>query len=215
MSARASSDGQLIHALGVNFYYDFISPYSYLAATQMPVLAREHAVPVRWIPVNLPKLIKLSENVPPGTIPKKAIYLVRDLKRWAQHLSVPFKLIKPGAFDSRPALWAATALTEDDGQAFAGAVFDALWSGQADPARGDWLASIVGMRGLPGEWLSFDESAARQALEQNTREALDAGAFGAPSFVLHGAAGRPRLFWGVDRLDFLARAIEQAREKSG
>jgi 2-hydroxychromene-2-carboxylate isomerase len=200
--------------LRVHFYYDFISPYSYLAATQMPAFGREHGIRVRWIPVNLPKLIKLSENVPPGMIPKKAIYLVRDLKRWAQFLGVPFNLIKPGAFDSRQALWAASVLTDDDSATFAATVFDLMWSGQIDPTQDGWLAKIVDMGGLPSEWLSFDETAARQALEQNTQEALDAGAFGAPSFVLHGAAGRPPLFWGVDRLDFLARAIEQAHGKS-
>jgi 2-hydroxychromene-2-carboxylate isomerase len=76
-----------------------------------------------WDFVNLPKLINLSGNTPPATIKNKALYSLRDLKRWAQYLDVPFKMIGPGTFDSRPAMYIAMALHGEDRVTFCKAVF--------------------------------------------------------------------------------------------
>ncbi len=193
----------------IDFYYDFISPYSYLAATQVPALASRNGVEVSWIPVNLPSLIKRSGNTPPATIPKKAIYLLRDLKRWADYLQVPMKMIKPGAFDARPALNIASALEPSDRAEFSQAVFNTLWSGQVSVRQNDWLEQIFSLHKLPRQWLDLAGEKTSPALEKKTERALNAGAFGAPAFVLRGK-GKPQLFWGVDRMDFLERAVQES-----
>ena len=186
----------------IDFYFDFISPYSYLAATQLPALAEQHRIETRWLPVNLPRLIKLSGNVPPATSRNKALYSLRDLRRWATHLDVPFTMIRLGSFDSRPALRLAGALPEDERQRFSLAVFNALWSGAVDPSESEWLDRVMQRQALPADWLTLQN----EDFEANTHAALKAGAFGVPSFVLHHAAGRKELFFGVDHMDFLARA---------
>jgi len=192
----------------IDFYYDFISAYSYLAVTQLPAFLQRNPVAINWIPVNLPSLVKRSGNIPPGTIPKKAMYLLRDLKRWAAYLDVPLKMITPGAFDARPALNIASALEPHDRAGFSRTVFDALWSGQVNVKQDDWLQRIFAVRELPHEWLALAGEKTSPALEAQTEAALKAGAFGAPTFLLHGE-GKPQMFWGVDRMDFLERAIRR------
>ena len=198
MTSEASGDRR--QKVEIDFYFDFISPYSYLAAMQLDAFASEHNACFRWIPVNLPKLIKLSDNKPPGTIRNKAIYSLRDLKRWAAYLDLPFRMIRPGSFDSRPALRIAAALEGEERALFSLAVFHALWSGEVDPLSSGWLDDLFRIKELPQEWrgLSLD------VLNENTEQALKDGAFGVPTFFVHGK-GRPEMFFGVDHMDFMAR----------
>ncbi len=193
----------------IDFYYDFISPYSYLAATRLPAFLQRNPVAINWIPVNLPSLVKRSGNIPPGTIPKKAMYLLRDLKRWAAYLDVPLKMITPGAFDARPALNIASELTPEQRADFSQTAFNTIWSGQINVRKPDWLEQLFTLNGYPEEWLALACEKTSPALEAQTEAALKAGAFGAPTFILRGA-GKPQMFWGVDRMDFLERAIRQA-----
>ena len=195
----------------IQFCFDYISPYSYLAATQMPMLKKRLDVPVVWQPINLPRLIEASGNVPPATIPNKARYLLRDLKMWADHLDVPFRMIKPGSFDSRPALAATVALQGDDRARMALALFDALWSGRVDPRDADWPAQALAAAGLPEDWYPPDACPKHmEQVDRATDAILKAGAFGAPSFFIEGM-GRRQMFWGIDRIDFLAAAVMARR----
>lgn len=186
----------------IDFYFDFISPYSYLAVKNMGALLARSDVEIQWIAVNLPKLIKLSGNVPPANIKNKALYSLRDLKRWAAYLDVPFQMIMPGSYDSRPALRLACGLKAEAQKTFIFSAFDAIWSGQVDTQSKSWLADILALYHLPLDWLQIDQN----DLDNNTRQALKAGAFGVPTFVLHGV-GRAQMFFGVDHMDFLERAI--------
>lgn len=191
------------------FCFDYISPYGYLAATQMPALAARLGIPVIWQPVNLPYLIKLSGNHSPATIPNKAKYLLRDLKRRAQHLNVPFRMILPGAFDSRPALAATQALTGEDRQRMAMAVFRALWAEGLDYRTENWLKQALAGDQLPADWiLSETYSQQMENVDHQTADICKRGAFGVPTFFVQGM-GRGQMFWGVDRLDFLEHAIAQ------
>lgn len=187
----------------IDFYFDFISPYSYLAAIQLADLSLKNNVELTWEPVSLPKLIHQSGNVSPATIKNKAMYSLRDLKRWAGHLNVPFKMIRPGSFDSRPALRIAGALQGKERVQFCMAVFEALWSGDIDPRKADWLEEIFILKALPCGWLEMTSD----LFERNISKALKAGLFGVPTFILHGE-GKPEMFFGIDHMDFLARACQ-------
>jgi len=189
----------------VDFYFDFISPYSYLAATQLGRFSETCQVEFDWIPLNLPKLIKLSGNTPPGMIKNKALYSLRDLKRWANYLQVPFKMIRPGTFDSRPALRLAAALNGNERITFCTGLFDSLWSGRIDPTEDGWIDRVVEDNHFPEAWktISLD------VLDEYTEQALKAGAFGVPTFILHNT-GRAEMFFGIDHMDFLARACQKS-----
>jgi len=190
----------------IDFYFDFISPYSYLAATRLEAFSSRYGVDFEWLPVNLPKLIGWSGNTPPAKIRNKALYSIRDLKRWAKYLDVPFVMRRPGSFDSRPAMRTALALQGEQRARFSMAVFDSIWSGAVDPKQDDWLEQVIALHELPSAWLSGQQD----RLNALTRQALNAGAFGAPTFFLHCKQGRPEMFFGVDHMDFLARACESS-----
>ncbi|MDQ6968499.1 MAG: DsbA family protein [Mariprofundaceae bacterium] len=189
----------------VDFYFDFISPYSYLAALQLAEFSSENKVVFEWLPVNLPKIIHQSGNVPPSTIKNKAIYSLRDLKRWAAYLDVPFKMIRPGSFDSRPALRIAGALQGEHRMRFCLAVFEALWSGHIDPRKEGWLQAVFAHKELPETWLELSSD----MFETNVARGLKAGLFGVPTFILHGQ-GKSEMLFGVDHMVFLARACQSA-----
>ncbi len=185
----------------IDFYFDFISPYSYLAAVQLTQFSVKNNVKFIWLPVNLPKLIHQSGNIGPATIKNKAMYSLRDLKRWAAYLDVPFKMIRPGAFDSRPALRIAGALHGEERARFCLAVFEALWSGDVDPRKEGWLQEVFGLKGLPNVWLGLTSD----AFELQVETAIKAGLFGVPTFIVQGKS-KSEIFFGVDHMDFLARA---------
>jgi 2-hydroxychromene-2-carboxylate isomerase len=195
----------------IQFCFDYISPYSYLAAIQMPELSVRLGIPIIWQPVNLPRLlITLAGNTPPATIPNKARYLLRDLKQWSQHLGVPFHMIKPGAFDSRLAIASTQALSNDDRETMAQAIFNGLWAERIDYRQEDWLNVLLAKAGLPAEWILTDTySQHMDKVNVHTEEVYKSGAFGVPTFFLRGA-GRTQMFWGIDRLDFLEQAVNKA-----
>jgi 2-hydroxychromene-2-carboxylate isomerase len=196
--------------LKVDFYYDFLSPYSHLAARLVPAFAERRRVAVDWYPLRLPGLIKLAGNSSPASVPRKALYLLRDLERLARRFSLPFTMQRPAFFDTGPALVAAQTLNGQDRIDFSLAAFDALWAEGLKPT-GDWVAEVVRRRGLPPAWARPDSSAAAEAgIEANTHAAFRAGAFGVPAFVLRGA-GAPQLFWGVDRMGLLGETITEVR----
>jgi len=188
----------------IDFYFDFISPYSYLAATQIKSFEMQHRATCDWLPVNLPRLMKNAGNISPVSVKNKALYSLRDLKRWATYLDLPFKMIRPGTFDSRPAMRIAGALEGEERATFCLTVFETIWSGAIDVKEETWLTQIMENSTLPRQWLELGS----EAFEENTKHALKAGAFGVPSFVLHAEEGRSELFFGLDHMDFLARSCD-------
>jgi len=165
------------------------------------------SIKVNWIPFLLPQLMQMSGNTPPTKVRNKGLYLLRDLKRWATYLDVPLVMQKPVFFDARPALVAAQALNGTDRERFSIAMFNALWSGNIRPDHDGWVGEVMEQSDLPAEWAAPDHpEQCMIELRENTRAAYKAGAFGAPTFILKGT-GKPQLFWGADRLDFLSQAI--------
>jgi 2-hydroxychromene-2-carboxylate isomerase len=152
--------------------------------------------------------MQLSGNTSPAAVKNKAIYSLRDLKRWATYLDVPFKMIRPGAFDSRPALRIAAALQGRDRSIFCIQIFECLWSGEVDPANENWLDQIFQIKQLPADYRRL----CSESFEDHTHAAFRAGAFGVPTFILENR-GRPQIFFGIDHMDFLGRACQQANTK--
>ena len=192
----------------IDFYFDFISPFSYLAAERIPDLQQSTGVEVSCIPINLPRLFKLSGNTPPAMVPNKARYLVKDLRRQAKKMQIPFRLILPGSFDRRPALGIACVLSDADRARYSSVVFKSLWSGDVDPRQDGWLQQIFASGRLPAAWNMALNEDMLTTLQANTLQAFEAGAFGAPTFVLH-YKKRSEMYVGIDHMnDLRARCLE-------
>ncbi len=196
----------------IDYYFAPNSPWTYLGHERLVRLAREAGSPVRVLPVDLGEVFPVSGGLPlPKRAPQRQAYRLVELRRFSQHLGVPLNL-QPKFFPVRAddAARLIVAVDREDGAEaalrLAGAALAAVWVQERDIADEATLAALLQEQGLPSTRLAQSRDEATQARYQaNTREAIEAGVFGAPSYVVDG-----EIFWGQDRLDFLARRLQAA-----
>ncbi len=185
----------------VDFYFDFLSPYSYLAHSQLPTLG----APVRYVPIAVLDVMKIVNNAPTTmTCSAKRNYAGKDIGRWAARYGVPFGMADFQRLDGGLLLRIATAAKRMKLEAeVTAAIFKAVWgnAGDASPAG---IAATLSANGLPADALikgaAAEETA--QALAATVDEAAGLGVFGAPTFRV-GAD----LYFGNDRFDFIREAL--------
>ncbi len=185
----------------VDFWYEFASTYSFLAAERIESLARERGVGVRWRPFLLGPILKAEgyETSPFLVHPAKGRYMWRDLERWCDRLGIPFVRPQPFPQNGIYAARVALALPEEARPEFSKAVFRLEFCTGRDIADEDAVAEAVRQAGSD---LEPALSAARtplvkDLLRRETEQAARLGFFGAPNVVT--ADGE--LFWGNDRLE--------------
>jgi 2-hydroxychromene-2-carboxylate isomerase len=185
----------------VQFWYEFASTYSYLAAMRVEALAAGAGVAVEWKPFLLGPIFHAQgwDNSPFNLYPAKGRYMVRDLERLAAERGLGFALPEP--FPQNSLLAARVALVgADDGwiAPFTRAVFTAEFADRAQIADRGVLAAILDdLCPDSSRILSrIEQPEIKERLKQQTAEAQRLGIFGAPSFVCGG-----ELFWGDDRLE--------------
>jgi 2-hydroxychromene-2-carboxylate isomerase len=191
----------------LEFFYDFVSPYSYLASTRVEEVARRAGGTVRFRPFLLGGVFKATGNRAPIEIEAKGRHMWRDLERWASRLGVPFA--RPAVFPAASILALRCALAaEEQGKLvpFTHAAFRAYWGEGGDLSSPDLVARAASSVGLDGAALVAAAPRFKEALARSTQEAVDRGAFGAPTFFVAG-----ELFVGNDRLDFVEEALRRAR----
>ena len=186
----------------VDFWFEFASTYSYLAASRVETVAHDAGVLVAWRPFLLGPIFKAQgwSTSPFNLYPAKGRHMWRDLERSCAELQLPFR--RPDPFPQNSLLAARVALVGLDqawGEAFCRAIFRAQF---ADGRRIDDAAAIgdilAGLKLDPEGALAAAQSDAIKArLRTQTEEAQRLGVFGAPSFTT--ADGE--LFWGNDRLE--------------
>ena len=194
----------------VDFYFDFSSPYSYLAAESIDDLAKRHGHRVNWVPMMLGVIFKTTGSAPlTEQHPWRAGYAVMDFQRSAEMASVPFRY--PSRFPqashnaARVLLWLQQTAPEK-ARPFALAVFRNLFVHDGDIQNADNLASI-------GRTLDIDEANLRASVQDpdikkrlaaNNERATARKVFGAPTFFVG-----EELFWGHDRMPHLERRLQQ------
>ena len=194
----------------IDFYYDPISPYAYLAFTQLPQALQGLSVRVRYVPVLFAALLKAGGQKGPAEINGKREWTYRQVSWLAHHLGVPLDLPKNHPFNPLALLRLGLAAADDHGctnRWVTQQLLEHVWHGGADAADearlsalADRLQSHVAQRG--GIWEGPQNDAVKARLRSNTDAALKAGVFGVPSMVCQG-----RVFWGLDSLPMLRDAI--------
>src|SRR5574337_824012 len=160
----------------MEFFYDFVSPYSYLASTRVEAEARRAGGEVRFRPFLLGGVFKATGNRAPLETPAKLKHMWVDLQRWAARLSVP--LAQPASFPVASILALRTALeAERTGKLvpFTHAVFRAFWAEGRDIASPQVLAALARAAGLDGAAAVAAARQHREALARQTQEAVDRG----------------------------------------
>lgn len=189
----------------VVFYYDYGSPTCYLAWTQLPALCAKHGATLERKPILLGGVFKAAGNTTPVTIPAKGKWMFDDIARHAAFYGVPFKMNPHFIFNSlaamRGAIWAAKAGVIE---AYDKAMFEAAWAHDRNIGDAGELKAIVAEAGLDAEAFAagIQNDDVKKALIEETNRAVEAGAFGAPTFMVAG-----ELHFGQDRLSWIERAI--------
>src|SRR5471032_1427068 len=119
----------------IKFYFDFLSPYSYLALTQLGDLAARHRANVALTPISVLAVMKLTDNSPTTILSKaKGAYVMADVGRWARRYGVPVGRDRAQRQVDDPRLLAGAAIAGELGQIepYTRAVFGAIWG--AGPA---------------------------------------------------------------------------------
>lgn len=193
----------------IDYYFTAQSPWTYLGHQRFAQIVKAAGATVRVLPVDFGKIFPISGGLPLGQrAPQRQAYRLVELQRFSQHLAVPLNLHPkyfPVAGD--PAARLITAVDQHDGSAtamaLAGAIFRAVWVEERDIADDQVLAEILRQCGLDAGRLAQSHSPAiQQRYEAHTQQAIDAGVFGAPSYVVAG-----EIFWGQDRLDLLEKKL--------
>src|SRR3954452_7219641 len=184
----------------ITFWFDFGSPYAWLASTQVDAMAQRCGCSVRWRAMLLGVIFRSTGMVPLDDQPLRGDYARRDLARLTRRAGLPFTTATPPAGTSLALgrVFQAVALRDETLAArFAAEAFMAVFAHGAPLDRLDAAQAFAARLGLAAEAAAADalSPVARTALRDATEEALAQGVFGAPFFVADGEA-----FWGQDRL---------------
>ena len=193
-------------AAPLEFYFDFSSPYGYLAAQRIDALAARHGRTVDWHPMLLGVAFKQTGSAPLTEIPLKGDYSRRDFARTARYHGIggfrmPTRFPIPSQAPGRLVTWLKR---DHPAQAVpvVKALYDAYFLADRDIATPETAADVAGEAGVPRDAAraSMDDQAIKDAFRRDVEAALARGVFGSP-FVF--VDGEP--FWGFDRFDQIER----------
>ena len=191
----------------LEFHFDFGSPTSYLAYTQLPRIARETGARLVCHPMLLGGVFRATGNVSPVSVPAKGRWMGEDIERWARRWGVPFAFNPHFPINTLTLMRGAVGLQlrqPDDFQRYADAVFHAMWVTPRNLGDVAELAAVLGAAGFDAAAFAalVADAEVKARLVANTEASVARGVFGAPSCFVG-----EQLFFGQDRLDFVQQAL--------
>ena len=192
----------------ITVYYALQSPWTYLGWARLRELVARTGAAAHYWPVQSGPMFEASGTLPLAKRPKqRQAYRLMELRRWRDHLGMPLNL-HPRYFPVDESLAARMAIAHrrqgGDIAALSQAMMAAVWAEERDLADRATLLEIAREQGADGPALleAAQDPAVQGEYDANTRLAIEQGVFGVPTFVID-----DELFWGQDRLDFVARAL--------
>jgi len=192
----------------IEFFYDPISPYAYLAFEQLPRALEGLSYHVSYTPILFGALLKAYAHLGPAEIAPKREWTYRQVLWQAKAQGVDFQMPCQHPFPPLPLLRLAAACADEHGHTnrwVTQQLFHHVWRGGADAADAGRLQALsaqlahkFGVNAAP------DSDKAKACLRANTDRALQAGLFGVPSLVVGG-----KVFWGLDSLPMLRECLER------
>ena len=192
----------------IEFYFDFSSPYGYLASECIDALAARHGRDVTWRPYLMGVAMKLTGSSPVVNRPMLGEYSRRDMERSARRLEVPFQFPEPFPIPTIEACRAVYWMERTDaGEAkpLARAIYRAYFVDGRNISEVDVVADVAADSGADRDALlaGIQEPAIKDRLKEVTNDAIERGVFGSPFFMVDDEP-----FWGHDRMDEVHRWLE-------
>ncbi|MDF1628414.1 MAG: 2-hydroxychromene-2-carboxylate isomerase [Alcanivoracaceae bacterium] len=189
----------------IECFFDFGSPATYLAWTQLPGLAAKHNAKLVWRPMLLGAVFKATGNQSPAMNPAKGRYMLIDFQRYAKSYGVPMKFNPFFPINTMTLMRGAVALQDDPRfDDYLNTVFTAIWVEEQNMGQPEVVASVLQKAGFDAQALlaQCSDEAVKEKLKAGTEEAVARGAFGAPTVYIDG-----EMFFGQDRLPMIEKAL--------
>jgi carboxymethylenebutenolidase len=195
-------------AVTVDYFMTTSSPWSYLGARRFMEMTRKVGAEVNVYAVDFGAIFAQSGGLPlPKRAPQRRAYRLVELARWKKRLGLPM-VIEPQNFPAKTPLSlhlvTATRLAGGDGLRLSTLILEALWEKDLSIDDPEVLAECCRKAGLDAASLlkAAESPEAKAAFDEDTEHAKHSGVFGAPSYIID-----EELFWGQDRLDFVAEKL--------
>jgi 2-hydroxychromene-2-carboxylate isomerase len=189
----------------IEFYFDFASPYGYIAAMGIGELAAKYGRNVTWRPILLGVVFKVTGSGPLPSLPLKGTYSIRDMPRSARFLGIPLNF--PTTFPiatqtpARAVYWIEQHAPEQVEKAVA-ALYRAYFVDNRDISSTETTADVLAAAGFDRSQIlaAVAEPAIKERLRHETQTAIERGVFGSPYVFVDSEP-----FWGHDRFDQIER----------
>jgi 2-hydroxychromene-2-carboxylate isomerase len=187
----------------LSFYFDYISPYAYIAWHRLQSFAQEHDLNIELRPTVFAGLLNRYGHKGPAEIEPKRLYMFRDCTRLAAELGVPFEPPASHPFNPLPPLRASLLeMPEPTRRALVTRLFAATWAESQDVSSPEVVAEVCDEVGVHDAAERIQDPDVKQRLREVGEEAIALGAFGVPTFVVD-----EELFFGNDSFPHVARFL--------
>lgn len=195
----------------IDFYFDFSSPYGYLAAAKIDALAAKYGRNTIWRPILLGAMFKLTGQQPLLTIPMKGSYAQHDMVRSARWFGVPFKMPSRFPVSSIAPCRAFYWLHDRDpvaARTLAQALYRAYFAEDRDISNPEITANVAAKLGHEKEAVlqAVNDAAVKERLKAEVDAAIERGVFGSPYIVVDGEP-----FWGSDRFEQIEQWLAKGK----
>ena len=184
-----------------DFYFDFISPYSFLAHKEIRKIEKKNSIKIKYKPILLGGLHNLHGIKAPAFIPAKAKHMIRDCKLIAEKNKIKFKFNSYFPIRSLNLMRGVLIAEEDNYKSYyVDSIFNAIWEDGLNMNDENIIQKILKNLNINPKTflLRCASSSIKDSLKIKTNEAYEKGIFGAPSFVSNN-----KVFWGQDRIEFV------------
>tara|TARA_B100000575_G_C23126762_1_gene652936 strand:+ start:1352 stop:1939 length:588 start_codon:yes stop_codon:yes gene_type:complete len=183
------------------FYFDFISPYSFLAHKKIRIIEKKNSIKIKYKPILLGGLHNLHSIKAPAFIPAKAKHMIRDCKLIAEENKIKFKFNSYFPIRSLNLMRGVIVAEEDNYKShYIDCIFNAIWEDGLNMNDENVVYKVLKNLNINPKtfFLRSTSSSVKDSLRLKTSEAFKKGIFGAPTFVSNN-----KIFWGQDRLKFV------------
>ena len=183
----------------IEFYYDFISPYSYIAYKRIIEIEKNSKIRFNFKPILLGGLHNLAKITAPGLIETKKNYLVRDCEIVSKKYKIDFKFNEKFPVNSLYLMRGNLIVPNDKVKIFVNKCFEAYWLKNIDIIDKENVKKILFECDLDVNsfFSDIEKIETKEKLKKLTYKAFEKKVFGAPTFVVNN-----KIFWGQDRLDY-------------
>lgn len=190
----------------IDYYFGTISPWAYLAGDRLERIAREHKATITYKPLDMMQLFPRTGGVKlADRHESRKDYRLQELSRWAAYLKLPFNLVPAHApvnmAPSSYAIIAAQAAGGGDVGALTRGFLRAVWAENRDISDDGVIRDVLAKAGFDPALADKGLFVGAEQYGRNLEDAVGAGVFGAPFYVVPETGQK---FWGQDRLDFLS-----------